>query len=293
MNNAKSWQGNSMLLIAAAVWGGGFVAQRMGLDHVGPFTYNACRFPVGALCLLAYHILIHRRQVKTPVPVHSLIKPVLICGSCMFMGASFQQYGLKYTTASNAGFVTGLYVIFVPLIGILLGHKNGVSVWLGCILAVSGMYLLSVSESMTINLGDALVFISALFWSFHVLSIGHFASRIDPIRFAIGQLVVCTLGSGIVAALTEPITWPSIQLASGAIIYGGVFSVGLGFTLQVFGQRNATPAAAAIILSLESVFAALFGVLFLHEVLSPRALTGCALMLSGMIFAQLDGFRSK
>jgi drug/metabolite transporter (DMT)-like permease len=205
----------------------------------------------------------------------------------LFGGASFQQMGLVYTTAGKAGFITSLYVVLVPLMGIFLGHRHGPSLWIGVVLAVAGLYLLSVTESFTIDRGDLLVLISALFWAIHVQLIGYLAKRASALRVACVQLVVCSGLSFVVACLTEQITLAAIREAAIPILYAGVLSAGVAFTLQIFCQRTSPASHAAIIMSLETVFAALAGWVVLSEWLGWRGLAGCALMLAGVLVVQL------
>jgi drug/metabolite transporter (DMT)-like permease len=281
------------LLLAAAIWGFAFVAQRVGMDHVGPFTFSAVRFSLGSLVLVP--LLFFRQHLAfggmkpTPKERKRIIWLQLLLGILVFGGVSFQQYGLVYTTAGNAGFITGLYVVFVPVVGLFLRQKNHFTIWIGVVLAITGLYFLSVKEGFAINFGDFLVLICALFWTFHVLVIGVVAPKTDPIRTAIIQFSICAVLSWIVAIMVEEIAIMPILDALWPILYGGVMSVGIGYTLQVFGQRKAHPAYASIILSLESVFAVLGGWLILGEAVTGKILLGCALMLGGMIVAQLKG----
>ncbi|MEJ6115465.1 DMT family transporter [Aeromonas salmonicida] len=240
---------NMMLLMAAAIWGLGFVAQRLGMDHMGPYTFNGLRFLLGA--------------------------------------ASLQQVGLLYTTAAKAGFITGLYIILVPVIGLALRHKTGTNTWVGALIAMAGLYYLSVTEDFTIGYGDLLQVAGALFWAIHLLVLDHYSSRVAPIRLASVQFLVCGLLSLAVAFTIEMPTISGAVAGWQALLYAGLVSVGVGYTLQVVGQRGAHPAHAAIILSLETVFAAIGGVLLLGEILDERAIVGCALMLAGMLISQV------
>ncbi len=205
----------------------------------------------------------------------------------LFVGATLQQVGLVYTTAGKAGFITGLYVIFVPLLGLFFRQWTGAGTWLGALLAAVGMYLLSAQDNLSIARGDLLVLIGAIFWAFHVLLLGYLSPRTVPVRLAMVQFLFCGLLSSIVALTTETITLLAMYNAAVPILYGGLCSVGVGYTLQVVAQRHAHPAHAAIILSLEAVFAAAGGWWLLGETLSSRALVGCGLMLAGMCISQL------
>ncbi|MFH1159576.1 MAG: DMT family transporter, partial [bacterium] len=203
---------------------------------------------------------------------------------------SFQQYGLVYTTAGNAGFITGLYVVFIPVVGLFLGQRNHYTIWIGVALALAGLYFLSVKEGFTINYGDYLAFVCALIWTAQVLLMGHVAPRTDPIRTAIIQFSICSFLSWIIAICVEEISLQPILDAAWPILYGGIMSVGVGYTLQVFAQQKAHPAYASIILSTESVFAVFGGWLLLKEVVTGKILLGCLLMLAGMIVVQVKGF---
>jgi drug/metabolite transporter (DMT)-like permease len=210
-----------------------------------------------------------------------------LAGLVLFVAATLQQVGLVYTTAGKAGFITGLYVIIVPLLGLLWGHRPGWGGWLGACLATIGLYLLSVTGTFTFAPGDLWELFGALFWAIHVLLLSWLSPRMDGIRLACAQYVVCSLLSLIVAGFTEAITRDGLHGALIPILYGGILSVGVAYTLQVVAQRDALPTHAAIILSLEAVFAALAGWLILNEMLSLRGLIGCILMFSGMLTALL------
>ena len=272
-----------LLLLVAAVWGFGFVAQRAGMEHLQPFTFNGIRFLLGGFCLLPLaRISGHSTRKQIPLAYASIT-----AGLFLFAGASLQQIGIQYTTAGKAGFITGLYVILVPILGIFIGHKTTRGTWLGGLLAVAGLYLLSIQGIMHIAAGDLYVLISALFWALHVLLLGFLSSRTHPVQLAIGQFFVCGICSMGVAFATELITVSAIREAALPILYGGIGSVGVGYTLQIFAQRKAHPSHAAILLSMESAFAALGGWWLLNEHLSTRGAAGCTLMLMGMILSQL------
>jgi drug/metabolite transporter (DMT)-like permease len=210
-------------------------------------------------------------------------------GLALFAGASLQQIGLVYTTAGKAGFITGLYVIIVPILGLVWRQQPKIGTWMGAFLAAFGLYFLSVTEQFTIDLGDLLVLIGAFFWAAHVLIIGWLSPRINPIKLAFSQYLACSILSLITATVIEDISMRSISQAAIPILYGGLLSVGIAYTLQVIAQREAHPAHAAILLSLEAVFAAIGGWLILDEVISARGLFGCGLMLAGMLLSQLWG----
>jgi len=208
-------------------------------------------------------------------------------GLALFLAASLQQIGIVNTSAGKAGFITGLYVIIVPILGIFFKHKTGIGIWIGAVFAVIGMFFLSATNSFTISQGDLLVLIGAFFWAVHVLLVNHFIEFHDGLILACLQFMFCAVFSLIFALVTETLQIDKIILASKPIIYSGVMSVGVAFTLQVLAQKNAHPVHSVIILSLESVFAVLSGLIILHEVLNIRGIIGCVLMISGMLFSQL------
>jgi drug/metabolite transporter (DMT)-like permease len=288
MFNSKTLKAELLLALAAVIWGFAFVAQRVGMEHVGPFTYNGVRFLLGALVLLPL-LLINRPAVGL-IPVggwKSIMGGGLLAGLILFAGASLQQVGIVYTTAGKAGFITGLYVVIVPLLGLLWGHRTPWSTWTGATLAAIGLYLLTMTDDLSLAEGDRLVLLGALFWALHVLAIGWLSGRhVEPVLLASLQFVVCAVLSLATAVVTEPITLTGLQGAALPILYGGLLSVGVAYTLQVIAQRDAPPSHAAIILSLETVFAALAGWLWLNEALSGRGLAGGALMFVGMLWSQ-------
>ncbi len=287
-NNLKS---DSLLLLTAMIWGLAFVAQRVGMEHVGPFTFTGIRFLLGVLSLLPLLYFFPKTTQTTkdkPLPFFWKRWGGLLAGILLFGGISLQQIGLQYTTAGKAGFITGLYVVLVPIFGLFIKHKTGLGTWIGAILAVIGMYLLSVKGNFQIEQGDLLLIISTGFWACHVLVIGWLSPYLHAIKLSIYQYATTGVISLIIAFIIEPVSLSGIYRAGLPILYGGIMSVGVAYTLQVIVQKTAHPAHAAIILSLETVFAAIGGWLFLDERLSFRALLGCGFMLGGMLFAQLN-----
>lgn len=277
---------DALLLFTAAIWGFAFVAQREGMQHVEPFIFNGVRFALGALTLVPL-LMQTKASATQPPDRQSILIGGVGAGLALFSGASLQQVGIVYTTAGKAGFITGLYVVLVPLISLMWGQHVRRGIWIGAVCAATGLYLLSVKADFSITFGDALVLLSALCWALHVHIIARFSERIGALRLAFFQYLICAVLSLVVAGLYENPTLDGLAGAAVPIIYGGVFSVGIAYTLQVIAQQKAQPGHAAIILSLESVFAVLGGWLLLGEVLSLRGLIGCGLMLSGMIISQL------
>jgi len=289
--NTNVWKADALLLLTAVLWGAAFVAQRVGMDSVGPFTFNGIRFLLGAVALLplAWH---RRRTVSAGGSGGGLVFPEYlracgIAGLFLFAGASLQQVGLLWTTAGKAGFITGLYVVFVPLLGLFGRTRPDAGTWAGVIMAAAGLYFLSVNEAFVIAPGDLLELIGAFFWAGHVLLVGRYATRLEPVSFSVGQFLVCGVLSLMAAIWRESITMTGIVSAVVPLAYGGLISVGIGYTLQVIAQKHALPTHAAVILSLEAVFAAWTGRLLLGEMLSWRATNGCVLMLAGCLLAQI------
>jgi len=284
--NLKTLKSDALLLITAAIWGLAFVAQRVGMDYIGPFLYNGVRFALGSLALLPFAL-----QPKSLAATRQNLKAVLIgglvAGVTLFIGSSFQQVGLIYTTAGHAGFITGLYVVLVPLIGVLLKHKIFLHNWIGTALAILGLFLLTVRPPFTVNKGDLYVLVSPMFYALHVHIIGWLTTRVNAGPLAFIQYATCSVLSMIIALGFEPINFSAIWQAAIPILYGGLMSVGVAYSLQIVGQRFAPPSHAAILLSMESVFAVLGGLWIIHETLSIKGIIGCTLMFLGMIVSQI------
>ena len=278
-----------LLLLTAAIWGFAFTAQRAGMDHIGPFLYTGIRFLLGAAALVPLWFFGRRGTVATERrSVRSLLRGGVLAGAFLFLGVTFQQIGLLYTTAGKAGFITGLYVILVPLLGIIWKQHSHRGTWAGAALAVGGLYLLSVTGGFKIGTGDLLVLASAVFWAFHVHVIGKLSKSLDSVKLAVVQYTFCGLLSLLFAVPLEPIELGAIIDAALPIAYGGICSVGIAYTLQIVAQKSAPPAHAAIIMSLEGVFAVTGGYLLLGETLSTRGFLGCGLMLCGMLLSQIS-----
>lgn len=281
-----------ILLLAAVIWGFAFVAQRIGMDYVGPFTYNGVRFTLGAIILLPFLFASGSKNepmisVSHPSDRRKIIIGCLMTGLLLFGGVALQQLGLQQTTAGKAGFITGLYVVFVPIVGLLFGHRSHFAMWVGAVLSLAGLYFLSMTSGFSIAPGDKLVFYCAIIFTFHVLFIAWLSPLVNSFLLAIIQFTICALLNLVVAFAIEPVNLTSIMQAWMPIAYGGILSVGVAYTLQVIAQKTAHPATASIILSLEAVFAVLGGWLILHEQFTQRMLFGCALMLVGMIVVQV------
>jgi drug/metabolite transporter (DMT)-like permease len=293
--NLRTLRADILLLLTAAIWGGGFVAQRMGMEHVGPLTFNGVRFAMGGISLLplmaALRMRDRRRGATSPATdVKSMLTGGALAGLALFLGATLQQVGLLYTTAGKAGFITGLYLVIVPILGLFFRQRTDAGTWLGAATALAGLYLLSVTEQFSISKGDFLELAGAFFWAGHLIIIGRFTRMMDPLLLSFLQFMACSVLSLCVAAVTETISLGALMSAAMPILYGGLISVGVAYTLQVVAQKDASTAHAAIILSLEAVFATLDGWLILDESLSLKGVIGCALMLTGMMVSQLSTY---
>ncbi len=278
---------NLVLLMAALIWGTSFVFQKDAMAHMGPFIFNAFRFLLGGLALLpliGWRNKGERRTEKTCSP--AMIKGALLAGALIFLGAGFQQTGIQYTTIGNTGFITGLYIIFVPIISLFFGHRYHHGIWFAISLACLGLYLLSGMDGFALARGDFLVLLGAVFWAFHVIVIGHMASNHDQIKFAALQFFACALYSYLAALYLEDKALLLTFEEWKWVILSGILAVSIGYTLQVVGQTVSPPAQAAIIMSLESVFAAITGYFYYDEILGPRALIGCILMFTGCLLTQ-------
>lgn len=287
--NRKELESNILLLITATIWGFAFVAQRVGAEYVGAFTFNGIRFALGALSLIPF--LFFKRQVENKATKnHTPFLGGIIAGCLLFTASSLQQIGLAETTAGKAAFITGFYIVIVPFLGIFLKHRINLFNWFGAFLAIIGLYLLSVTESLAISRGDFLELIGAILFSFHILVIDHFTKKIDALKLSFVQFLTCSFLSIAAALMYEKTTLNSLSMVIIPILYGGLGSVGIAYTLQTFGQKHTKASHAAIILSLESVFAAIGGSIILKEAMGVRGYTGCALMLGGMLISQ---FRYK
>jgi drug/metabolite transporter (DMT)-like permease len=285
---------DGLLLLTAAIWGFAFSAQRSGMESMGPFAFNAVRFSIGALSVLPLLLFARRRgRAAGPSggPRPSLARKLAyvgITGVVLFLGTSLQQIGLVTTTAGNAGFITCLYVVLVPIVGFAFGKRSGPRIWAGALLALAGLYILSVGAGFTMARGDLLVLVGALFWTLHILVVGRFGGRMDALELAIGQFLSCSALSLLGALFFESAPFAGTVSAAVPLLYGGICSTGIAFTLQIYAQKTAHPAHASIIMSLESLFAAIGGIIILGEPLTGRLVAGGVLMLSGTILSQME-----
>jgi len=286
----QAFKTDLLMLITAAIWGFAFVAQRQGMETMGPFLFTGVRFLIGVVVLLPVIWFLSKKPQqnhKAEVSTKKLVFAGTVAGLLLFGAISCQQVGLQYTTAGKSGFITGLYIFFVPLIGLFFGQRTGSGTWLGATIALVGLYLLSIKEDFSIAEGDLLQLICAVFFAAHVLVIGYLAKRMDPLKISLIQYLVCGFISLFIAVVIEVISWDMIVATTIPLLYAGIMSSGIAYTLQVVAQQHAHSSHAAIILSLEGAFAVLGGWLILDEQLPMRGLLGCALMLMGMLLSQL------
>lgn len=289
----SSLVGNLMLAFAALIWGCAFVAQSVGMDYMGPFTFQTVRSLVGAASLLP--LIVYRRhrarkaggRVKlAPAQRRTLLLAGLLCGLVVAVGTNLQQYGLQFTTAGKAGFLTALYILLVPLAGYFMGKPPRPLLWLCIALAALGLYLLSVQEGFSIGLGDLLLILCAIVFTGHILLVDHFAPKVPGVELCSLQFLVSALVSAIPMLLFETPRWADILRGWLPILYAGLLSSGLGYSLQILGQRRTTPTMASLLMSLESVFAVLCGMLVLKQMLSAREAVGCVMMFTAILWAQ-------
>ncbi|KUK72740.1 MAG: Putative permease, DMT superfamily [Clostridiales bacterium 38_11] len=294
----KELRASLLLLLTAAIWGFAFVAQRVGMQYVGAFTFNGIRFALGSLSLLPVIIYFElKNRDKEKEYNRDNLKLIVIygflAGSVLFIAATLQQVGIIYTTAGKAGFITSLYIVIVPILGIAIRQKSTPTIWLGAIVAAIGLYFLSINEHLSIEFGDLLQLIGAFFWATHIIVIGFFVSKVDALKLSSMQFATCSILSFIVAFIVEDIQIRNVVNALIPLLYGGLMSVGIAYTLQVVAQRHAKASHAAIALSMEAVFAAIGGMVLLGEQMSLRGYFGSLLMLAGMLISQADNFKKK
>jgi drug/metabolite transporter (DMT)-like permease len=287
--NAKTLRANFLLLLAAFIWGLAFVAQKNGLDFLPPFAFNGLRFLLGGLVLLPVALL--RRPAEGTASGRSLWLGGLLCGVFLFLAASAQQIGLLWTTAGKAGFLTALYVVIVPLLSTLLGKPVRPVLWLCIVLAVAGLYLLCLNGTWSVNRGDLLELFCALMFALHILVVDRVAPRADGIRLSCLQFWVCGLLSLPLILFVERPAPAAVSAAWIPLLYTGVLSCGVAYTLQVVAQKNTSPAVASLIMCLESLFALLAGFFILREPVSAREWLGAALLLAALVLAQLPSPR--
>lgn len=294
---------DALLVLTALIWGSAFVAQSVGMDYMGPFTFNSLRCLLGGLVLLPVIWIMGRKDPKGPAyrpdsrsieegqkkrgDKKILLTGGLCCGIALAAASSLQQIGLVYTSAGKAGFITALYILIVPVLGLFLGKKVGLKTWIGVGLAIIGMYFLCIKEGFFISYGDFLVMICAFIFSLHILIIDYFSPKVDGVKLSCIQFWVAGILCAVPMIISEKPTFEAVAAAWLPLLYAGVLSCGVAYTLQIIAQKNTDPTVASLILSMESVFAALAGWVLINETLSPKEIFGCVLVFTAIILAQL------
>lgn len=305
------------LFLTAMIWGAAFVAQSVSMDYIGPFTFICLRSVIGGLFLIPVIIVLDgirkKNQNESANVVSSenilhieteekqrlswknkqLIEGGIVCGIFLFFANCFQQTGIQYTTVGKAGFITTFYIIIVPLIGLFFKKYCGILTWIGVVVALAGLYFLCITQKLTIQRGDALILCCSVLYAGQILAIDHYNPFVDGVKMSCIQFLTGGILGAVFMLLFENPSIAMILSAAGPILYTGIMSTGVGYTLQIVGQKGLNPTVAALILSLESVFSALSGYLFLHQVLTTRELIGCALMFIAIVLAQLPDIRRK
>ena len=305
------------LLLTAMIWGAAFVAQSVSMDYIGPFTFICLRSVIGGLFLIPVIIVLDgirkKSQNESANAVSAenilhieteekqrlswknkqLIEGGIVCGFFLFFANCFQQTGIQYTTVGKAGFITTFYIIIVPLIGLFFKKYCGILTWIGVVIALTGLYFLCITQKLTIQRGDALILCCSVLYAGQILAIDHYNPFVDGVKMSCIQFLTGGVLGAVFMFLFENPSLAMILSAAGPILYTGIMSTGVGYTLQIVGQKGLNPTVAALILSLESVFSALSGYVFLHQVLTTRELIGCALMFIAIVLAQLPDIRRK
>ncbi len=283
-----------ILLLTATIWGVAFVSQSVGMDYVGPFTFNGIRSLLGAAVLIPVIFLLKKMREKEEKTEDrkTLFTGGICCGVILAVASSLQQFGIQYTTVGKAGFITAMYIILVPLFGFFLKKRVGLKVGISVVVAVAGLYLLCMTESLHPEAGDVLVFLCAIVFSFHIMVVDHFSPLVDGVKMSCVQFLTCGILCSVCMFLFEKPELSMILAAWKPILYAGVLSCGAGYTLQIIGQKGMNPTVASLIMSLESVISVLAGFVLLQEVLSARELLGCVLMFGAIILAQLPEKRA-
>ena len=292
----KKVRSTCMLLLTALIWGAAFVAQSVGMDYVGPFTFNSVRSLVGGLFLIPCIAFLdsrkpesERRPIKkmNPQEKRTLFLGGILCGTALCVASSLQQIGIAYTTVGKAGFITALYIVVVPILGIFLKKRVRPVVWLSVAIAVAGLYCLCITDGFSLGKGDLLVMLCAVVFSVHILLIDYFSPKVDGVRMSCIQFLVSGILAGIPMFLTEQPQVGAILSAWAPVLYAGVLSCGVAYTMQVVAQKDISPTVASLILSLESVFSVLAGWIVLGQKLNAKELGGCVLMFGAIVLAQL------
>lgn len=300
MKNSER-KGNLLLALTALIWGCAFVAQSVGMDYVGPFTFQCTRSLIGSAVLVPVFLVLRHNKKKngtytppSPQEKKTQLTAGILCGVIMTVAANLQQSGIQYTTAGKAGFITAIYILIVPILGLFMKKKASPRLWFCVALALVGLYLLSVTEGFSnVNKGDILILLCAVAFAFHILAVDYYADKVDGVLLSCTQFLICGVLSGIAMLLWEQPHWENLAAAALPILYAGVMSCGVAYTLQIIGQKYTNPTMASLIMSLESVFAVLGGMLLLNEALTLRESIGCLLMFAAIIIPQLPEKRTK
>lgn len=296
--NKNTARNSFLLFLTACIWGMAFVSQSKGMDYMHPFTFNGVRSLIGAFVLLIYILISRKAAGKKAGPIDWAItlKAGVLCGAALTVASTLQQFGIKYTTVGKAGFITTLYIIFVPIAGIFFKRKVAGVVWFSAFLAAVGMYLLCMTESLTLNSGDILVFLCAVVFTAHIMIIDYYSPKTDGVIVSCIQFAICGVACGIGSLIWGHPTVSQIAEGMGPLLYAGVLSCGVAYTLQIIGQKGVNPTIAALILSLESVVATVagwaaykIGFLKTDQSLTPRQIAGCAIVFLAVILVQLPG----
>lgn len=290
-----------ILLLTATIWGVAFVAQSVGMEYVGPFTFNCVRNIIGGIVLIPCIFLLGKLNGQKKVTLmpenkeerKTLLLGGVLCGIFLCAASNMQQIGILYTTVGKAGFITACYIIIVPIMGMFLGKKTGIGVWISVVFAVIGLYLLCMTDSLSFGKGDLYVLFCAVLFAGHIMVIDYFAPKVDGVKMSCIQFFVCGILSGVLMLIFEEPSLGALFAAKVPILYAGVLSCGVAYTLQIIGQKNMNPTVASLILSLESCISVLAGWIILHQALSGRELLGCVVMFAAIILAQLPSKNDK
>lgn len=288
-----------LLFVAALIWGTAFVAQSVGMDHIGPFTFNAVRSLVGGIALIPVILFFNRRKSPERRETERANRKTLLlggvcCGLALGVASCLQQVGIQYTTVGKAGFITALYIVIVPILGLFFHKKVGAKLWISVVVAILGLYLLCMSGSLRLSWGDFLVLLCALCFSAHIMVIDYFSPKVDGVEMSCIQFFVAAVFSAVLMLVVEGVPDPhAVAISWMPILYTGVLSSGVGYTLQIIGQKGVNPTVASLVLSLESVISVLAGWVILGQSMSSREILGCVLMFGAIILAQLPERKKK
>jgi len=283
-----------LLILTAMIWGFAFVAQRYGSEHLGAFSFNGIRFMMGAISLIPVILIFEKDDIKDTKKLKKTFIGGIFAGLALFCASSLQQMGVEMTqSAGKSAFITGLYTVIVPVASFILFKKRtNICTWLGVVFAVTGLYLISLSGKTKVELGDLVLLLGTIFWATHILVIDHFVNDVSPLKFACTQFFVCSILGLIFAFSIEHPTFESVKMATIPLLYSGIMSAGVAYTCQILGQKDSDPTVATIIMSTESLFAAIGGAVILKETMTMRGYIGCAIMFAGIIISQLE-FKKK